>query len=72
MALHSGVVEERNSDYFGLPLSRTARLLAAGHSGQILLSQATVERVREQWLPELTLRHLGRYSYTLIIRHSLR
>ena len=27
MALHSGVVEQRNGDYFGLPLSRTARLL---------------------------------------------
>src|SRR5215510_5145905 len=62
MALHSGVVEERNGDYFGLPLSRSARLLAAGHGGQILLSQATVELVREQLSPELTLRHLGRYQ----------
>jgi class 3 adenylate cyclase len=35
MALHSGVVEARNGDYFGLPLSRLARLLAAGHGGQI-------------------------------------
>src|SRR5262245_3350333 len=62
MALHSGVVEERNGDYFGLPLSRLARLLAAGHGGQILLSQATQELVREQLAPELTLRHLGRYQ----------
>jgi len=62
MALHSGVVEARNGDYFGLPLSRIARLLVAGHGGQILLSQATVELVREQLAPELTLRHLGRYQ----------
>jgi predicted ATPase len=62
MALHSGVVEERGGDYFGLPLSRIARLLAAGHGRQILLSQATVELVREQLAPELTLRHLGRYQ----------
>jgi len=62
MALHSGVVEERNGDYFGLPLGRIARLLAAGYGGQILLSQATVELVREQLAPELTLRHLGRYQ----------
>jgi class 3 adenylate cyclase len=62
MALHSGVVEERGGDYFGLPLSRTARLLDAGHGGQILLSQATVELVREQLALELTLRHLGRYQ----------
>jgi len=61
MALHSGVVEERNGDYFGLPLSRITRLLAAGHGGQILLSQTTQELVREQLAPELTLRHLGRY-----------
>ena len=45
MALHSGVVEERNGDYFGLPLSRIARLLAAGHGGQIVLSQTTQELV---------------------------
>jgi len=62
MALHSGVVEERDGDYFGLPLSRIARLLAAGHGGQILLSQTTQELVREQLAPELTLRHLGRYQ----------
>jgi hypothetical protein len=31
MALHSGVVQERNGDYFGLPLSRIAGLLAAAH-----------------------------------------
>src|SRR5262249_5586286 len=62
MALHSGVVEERGGDYFGLPLSRIARLLAAGHGGQILLSQATEVLVREQLSPELTLRHLGRYQ----------
>ncbi len=61
MALHSGVVVERNGDYFGLPLSRIARLLAAGHGGQILLSQTTQDLVREQLVPELTLQHLGRY-----------
>src|SRR5262245_33533078 len=61
MALHSGLGEERGGDYFGLPLSRTTRLLAAGHGGQILLSQTTQELVREQLAPELTLSHLGRY-----------
>jgi class 3 adenylate cyclase/tetratricopeptide (TPR) repeat protein len=61
MALHSGAVVERNGDYFGLPLSRIARLLAASHGGQILFSQTAQELVREQLAPELTLRHLGRY-----------
>jgi predicted ATPase/class 3 adenylate cyclase len=59
MALHSGAVEARGGDYFGLPLSRVARLLRAGHGGQILLSLASEELVREQLPPDVTLRDLG-------------
>jgi predicted ATPase/class 3 adenylate cyclase len=59
MALHTGVVEERGGDYFGLPLSRIARLLSAGHGGQVLLSLATEQLVREQLPPEVALRDLG-------------
>src|SRR5690349_12748257 len=39
MALHSGVAELRDGDYFGPPLNRVARILALGHGGQTLLSQ---------------------------------
>jgi predicted ATPase/class 3 adenylate cyclase/DNA-binding CsgD family transcriptional regulator len=59
MVLHTGVVEERGGDYAGLPLSRVARLLSAGHGGQILLSLATEELVREHLPPDVTLRDLG-------------
>jgi predicted ATPase/class 3 adenylate cyclase len=59
MALHTGIVEERGGDYFGLPLSRVARLLAAGHGGQILLSLASEQLVREQLPPAVVLRDLG-------------
>lgn len=38
MAVHTGVCEARDGDYFGRPLNRTARLLAIGHGGQILMS----------------------------------
>ena len=38
--LHTGTAEQRDGDYFGPPLNRAARLLAAGHGGQILLSLA--------------------------------
>src|SRR6266511_4124391 len=31
MALHTGVAEERNGDYFGPPLNRADRLMANGH-----------------------------------------
>ena len=37
MALHTGTAEQRGGDYFGQPLNRVARLLFAGHGGQVLL-----------------------------------
>ncbi|MCW8309093.1 adenylate/guanylate cyclase domain-containing protein [Acidiphilium sp. PA] len=40
MGVHSGPAEFRDDDYFGLTLSRTARIMAAGHGGQILVSVA--------------------------------
>jgi class 3 adenylate cyclase len=43
IALHTGTAEERDGDYFGPPLNRVARLLSAGHGGQVLLSQVTSE-----------------------------
>lgn len=43
MALHTGAADIRDGDYFGQTLNRVARLLAAGHGGQVLLSQATRE-----------------------------
>jgi class 3 adenylate cyclase len=59
MALHSGEAEERGGDYFGPPLNRVARLLSAGHGGQILLSHAAQELTRDD-LPEgASLRDLG-------------
>jgi predicted ATPase/class 3 adenylate cyclase/tetratricopeptide (TPR) repeat protein/DNA-binding XRE family transcriptional regulator len=59
MALHTGVAEERDGDYFGPPLNRVARLLVTGHGGQILLSLATAELVREHLPAGAELRDLG-------------
>jgi predicted ATPase/class 3 adenylate cyclase/Tfp pilus assembly protein PilF len=62
MALHVGAAEARNGDYAGSTLNRVARLLAAGHGGQTLVSQAVYDLVRET-LPEgITLRDLGAHS----------
>jgi predicted ATPase/class 3 adenylate cyclase len=59
MALHTGATHERDGDYFGPPVNRVARLLSAGHGGQILLSSSTQELVRDH-LPAAThLRYLG-------------
>ena len=59
MALHTGSVEDRDGDYFGPPLNRVARLLSAGHGGQILLSHAAQELTRDDLPEEASLRDLG-------------
>jgi predicted ATPase/class 3 adenylate cyclase len=59
MALHTGVAEKRDGDYFGPPLKRVARLLSAGHGGQILLSLATTELMHDHMPTDANLRDLG-------------
>jgi len=51
MALHTGIAELRDGDYFGPTLNRVARLMAAGHGGQILLSGAARAAIGDA-LPE--------------------
>jgi class 3 adenylate cyclase len=46
-ALHVGAAHQRDGDYYGPPLNRIARLCAAGHGGQVLLSNAAQELVRD-------------------------
>src|SRR5215204_2595194 len=60
MALHTGTADERNGDYFGPAVNRVARLLSAGHGGQVLLSLATQELVRDQLPTGAWLRDLGK------------
>ena len=57
--MHQGPVEHRDNDYFGPPVNRTARLMAVGHGGQILVSQAVVDSVGAQVPEGITFRDLG-------------
>jgi class 3 adenylate cyclase len=59
MGLHTGLAELRDGDYFGPPLNRAARLMSAGHGGQVLLSLATQQLVRDRLPAGVTLRDLG-------------
>src|SRR5204863_6233767 len=67
MALHSDFAQVNVENYASgeyvageyLSLAHTARLLSAGHGGQILLSVPTAELVREQLPREISLRDLG-------------
>jgi len=61
MALHTGDTEERGDDYVGPLLNRVARLMNAAHGGQVLMTQATFELLRDN-LPEgVHLRDLGEH-----------
>ncbi len=74
MALHTGAADVRVGEHTSgeyvssLTLSRAARLLSAGHGGQILLSLPTAELVREQLPPETTLRDLDAHRLKDLIR----
>jgi predicted ATPase/class 3 adenylate cyclase len=61
MALHTGVCEERDNDYFGPAVNRTARLEAIAHGGQVVVSGTTADLLSGS-LPEgVRLRDLGQH-----------
>jgi predicted ATPase/class 3 adenylate cyclase len=68
MALHTGISEEREGDYFGPTTNRVTRLLSAGHGGQILMSQATRELVRDSLRPGEELRWMGERRFKDLLR----
>jgi len=53
MGVHTGEAELRDGDYYGPTLNRTARVMDAGHGGQILLSAATAELADELEMTDL-------------------
>ncbi|MEE9177505.1 MAG: adenylate/guanylate cyclase domain-containing protein [Acidimicrobiia bacterium] len=59
MGIHAGETESRDGDYFGPAMNRTARIMAAGHGGQVLLSSVAAGLTTGR-LPEgAALRDLG-------------
>jgi predicted ATPase/class 3 adenylate cyclase len=61
MGLHTGVCEERDGDYFGPVVNRSARLEAVAHGGQVLLSGVTADLVAEALPAGTSLRDLGQH-----------
>jgi predicted ATPase/class 3 adenylate cyclase/DNA-binding winged helix-turn-helix (wHTH) protein len=61
MGLHSGEPALSADSYVGLGVHRTARICAAGHGGQILLSNATCELVADQLPRGVAFSDLGEY-----------
>ena len=53
IGLHTGDAELRDGDYFGPTLNRAARVMDAGHGGQVLVSSATAGLLRDHDLVDL-------------------
>jgi predicted ATPase len=68
IGVHSGEAEERGGDYFGPAVNRTARLMAIGHGGQILVSHATEQLVRDSLGAESRLVDLGEHRLRDLLR----
>ncbi len=62
MGLHTGEPQHSAEGYVGLDVHRAARIMSAGHGGQVLLSQTTRDLV-EHALPEgVSLREVGAHA----------
>jgi predicted ATPase/class 3 adenylate cyclase len=61
MAIHTAAAVPQDGDYLAAGLNRLARLMTAGHGGQVLLSLATQDLARDALPPGVTLRDLGEH-----------
>ena len=61
MGLHTGEPILTHEGYVGLDVHRAARIMSAGHGGQVLLSQTTANLVEQDLPDDITLRDLGEH-----------
>jgi predicted ATPase/class 3 adenylate cyclase len=71
MGMHTGEIISDQHGYVGIDLHRAARIGAAAHGGQVVLSQATRELVGNDLPPGATLIELGSFQLKDLI-HSQR
>jgi class 3 adenylate cyclase len=61
MGLHTGHAEVSAGDYMGPHLNHVARLMSAGHGGQVLLSASTRQTLGDSLPDGISLRDLGEH-----------
>lgn len=61
MGIHAGQADERNGDFFGPTVNRTARIMAVGHGGQVLLSASAAALLEERSPDGVRLQDLGEH-----------
>ena len=57
--IHLGIAERRDNEFFGTAVNRAARLMAAAHGGQVLISQEVASLIVHRLGENATLRDLG-------------
>lgn len=62
MGLHTGEPIQVRDGFIGMDVHRAARIAAAGHGGQVLVSQTTRELVFQDLPKGISLRDLGQYK----------
>ena len=72
MGLHTGEARPASAasgvDYVGFEVSRAARIAAAAHGGQVLVSDTTESLVRDLLAPGLALQELGEHRFKDLVR----
>jgi predicted ATPase/class 3 adenylate cyclase len=61
IGVHTGEAEVRDGDYVGLDVHRAARICAAGHGGQVLISSSARELVVDELPADVALRDVGEH-----------
>jgi predicted ATPase/class 3 adenylate cyclase len=61
MGIHVGEAQHRADDFFGPSVNRAARIMAAAHGGQVLLSAWAAELAGRRLPLQATLRDLGKH-----------
>jgi class 3 adenylate cyclase len=61
MGLHTGEPQISSADYVGIDVHRAARIAAAAHGGQVLLSGTTHDLVESEMPAGVTLQDLGEH-----------